>query len=124
MSLIDLIITIWYFFFFFQAEDGIRDVAVTGVQTCALPICVDPDHRPPHGATARPGRPGPARRRHGMRPRRDHPGPHRAPRPRAAEPPRLEVRVEAVGPEALQRPVVCRASGGRAREARPDDAGR
>src|SRR3989449_8705174 len=29
------------YFFFFQAEDGIRDVAVTGVQTCALPI-----HRP------------------------------------------------------------------------------
>src|SRR2546429_893215 len=29
----------WIFFFFFQAEDGIRDVAVTGVQTCALPIC-------------------------------------------------------------------------------------
>src|SRR5687768_3755545 len=29
-------------FFFFQAEDGIRDVAVTGVQTCALPICVAP----------------------------------------------------------------------------------
>src|SRR2546422_2954777 len=29
-----------FFFFFFQAEDGIRDVAVTGVQTCALPICV------------------------------------------------------------------------------------
>src|SRR2546429_4515581 len=28
----------WAFFFFFQAEDGIRDVAVTGVQTCALPI--------------------------------------------------------------------------------------
>src|SRR2546429_7359795 len=27
-----------YCFFFFQAEDGIRDVAVTGVQTCALPI--------------------------------------------------------------------------------------
>src|ERR1041385_2443410 len=26
------------FFLFFQAEDGIRDVAVTGVQTCALPI--------------------------------------------------------------------------------------
>src|SRR6266436_5021777 len=25
-------------YFFFQAEDGIRDVAVTGVQTCALPI--------------------------------------------------------------------------------------
>src|SRR2546429_1299549 len=28
-------------FFFFQAEDGIRDVAVTGVQTCALPILGD-----------------------------------------------------------------------------------
>src|SRR5947208_4277939 len=28
-----------YFFFFFQAEDGIRDDLVTGVQTCALPIC-------------------------------------------------------------------------------------
>src|SRR2546422_3521050 len=27
-----------HYFFFFQAEDGIRDVAVTGVQTCALPI--------------------------------------------------------------------------------------
>ena len=28
-------------FFFFQAEDGIRDDLVTGVQTCALPILVD-----------------------------------------------------------------------------------
>src|SRR5438876_4977199 len=27
------------YFFFFQAEDGIRDGRVTGVQTCALPIC-------------------------------------------------------------------------------------
>src|SRR2546430_10782772 len=27
------------FCFFFQAEDGIRDLTVTGVQTCALPIC-------------------------------------------------------------------------------------
>src|SRR5256886_5246275 len=26
--------------FFFQAEDGIRDLTVTGVQTCALPICL------------------------------------------------------------------------------------
>src|SRR5687768_17679736 len=32
----------FFLFFFFQAEDGIRDVAVTGVQTCALPIS-------PHG---------------------------------------------------------------------------
>src|SRR3989440_6754165 len=29
----------FFFFFFFQAEDGIRDLIVTGVQTCALPIC-------------------------------------------------------------------------------------
>src|SRR5256885_8620215 len=28
-----------HIFFFFQAEDGIRDYKVTGVQTCALPIC-------------------------------------------------------------------------------------
>src|SRR5436305_2427646 len=35
--------------FFFQAEDGIRDADVTGVQTCALPICPDaavPEHFP------------------------------------------------------------------------------
>src|SRR5256885_5529836 len=30
-----------YVFFFFQAEDGIRDYKVTGVQTCALPIYID-----------------------------------------------------------------------------------
>src|SRR3979490_1505500 len=35
-----------YCFFFFQAEDGIRDKLVTGVQTCALPIT---------GTTAPPG---------------------------------------------------------------------
>src|SRR2546422_7353090 len=38
-------------FFFFQAEDGIRDVAVTGVQTCALPISDQPaDRRKASGA--------------------------------------------------------------------------
>src|SRR5256885_12678127 len=31
------------FFFFFQAEDGIRDYKVTGVQTCALPISIPPN---------------------------------------------------------------------------------
>src|SRR2546427_3455170 len=33
-------IQLWFVlsFFFFQAEDGIRDLTVTGVQTCALPI--------------------------------------------------------------------------------------
>src|SRR2546425_738482 len=34
------------FFFFFQAEDGIRDKLVTGVQTCALPICAGLARRP------------------------------------------------------------------------------
>src|SRR5262249_59675838 len=37
-------------FFFFQAEDGIRDWSVTGVQTCALPIS-----RPPGGQRLRVG---------------------------------------------------------------------
>src|ERR1039457_180074 len=40
----------YIFFFFFQAEDGIRDYKVTGVQTCALPIWYDlhhPDHLRP-----------------------------------------------------------------------------
>src|SRR5256886_3886733 len=32
------IVSLSFFFFFFQAEDGIRDLTVTGVQTCALPI--------------------------------------------------------------------------------------
>src|SRR6266436_945901 len=41
------------FFFFFQAEDGIRDVAVTGVQTCALPISDQELRRRP--AARRPG---------------------------------------------------------------------
>src|SRR5437879_13437661 len=40
------------YFFFFQAEDGIRDTSVTGVQTCALPI----SRRPRHVAGR--GRPG------------------------------------------------------------------
>src|SRR5690606_27387188 len=33
------LIVVYVSFFFFQAEDGIRDFHVTGVQTCALPIC-------------------------------------------------------------------------------------
>src|SRR5256886_8778321 len=66
-------------FFFFQAEDGIRDLTVTGVQTCALPISLAPrrlDRRsggparmagrraPPRGPSRRPTRrPRPARPR-------------------------------------------------------------
>src|SRR5437762_14166838 len=40
-----------FYFFFFQAEDGIRDTSVTGVQTCALPIFID-DVEPPRLARA------------------------------------------------------------------------
>src|SRR5689334_3314221 len=46
----DRFMTSFVFFFFFQAEDGIRDGTVTGVQTCALPISepdpVEPDPQP------------------------------------------------------------------------------
>src|SRR5260221_9087589 len=50
-----------FYFFFFQAEDGIRDHCVTGVQTCALPI--SPPWLPPHRERRRsPSRPrAPAR---------------------------------------------------------------
>src|SRR5205809_4066689 len=41
--------------FFFQAEDGIRDVAVTGVQTCALPISRQTQSSPFLGLNAQPG---------------------------------------------------------------------
>src|SRR5438874_853932 len=46
------------FFFFFQAEDGIRDLYVTGVQTCALPISrrSRPARPTPGGASRGPGR--------------------------------------------------------------------
>src|SRR5436190_9824009 len=40
---------IYFIFFFFQAEDGIRDHCVTGVQTCALPIF--DGHFPPRQPT-------------------------------------------------------------------------
>src|SRR2546430_6329230 len=38
LRLKNLLCDVVFFFFFFQAEDGIRDLTVTGVQTCALPI--------------------------------------------------------------------------------------
>src|SRR2546422_4047353 len=64
------------FFFFFQAEDGIRDVAVTGVQTCALPISPDAPGTggPRRGAvfhwelSGSPGLRGQKERRHARRP--------------------------------------------------------
>src|SRR5690625_7098186 len=53
-----LIICYFIVFFFFQAEDGIRDGHVTGVQTCALPI--------PAGAGASATIPWPGRRRESL----------------------------------------------------------
>src|SRR5688500_19936037 len=45
--LIFMFLSCYIVFFFFQAEDGIRDYKVTGVQTCALPIYGAPHpHRP------------------------------------------------------------------------------
>src|SRR2546427_8856936 len=48
MGLVSSLCCVWgctfiFFFFFFQAEDGIRDLTVTGVQTCALPISLRDD---------------------------------------------------------------------------------
>ena len=43
-----LMLVLFGFFFFFQAEDGIRDWSVTGVQTCALPICAVEVDGPSH----------------------------------------------------------------------------
>src|SRR5205807_3065947 len=43
------------FFFFFQAEDGIRDYKVTGVQTCALPISSTTPPTRSSGTKALPG---------------------------------------------------------------------
>src|SRR6266478_2518024 len=40
---------LFLFFFFFQAEDGIRDLTVTGVQTCALPILAVETNGTRHG---------------------------------------------------------------------------
>src|SRR3712207_5372331 len=64
IPLIGYVIGGYIFFFFFQAEDGIRDIGVTGVQTCALPIC--------GCAPSRPGRSG----RRGDRSPRSCPGRH------------------------------------------------
>src|SRR2546428_13682782 len=46
-----------FLFFFFQAEDGIRDLIVTGVQTCALPISAASGRRRWHGGPSTSARP-------------------------------------------------------------------
>src|SRR2546421_2992776 len=41
MFVLTVYLELLFVFFFFQAEDGIRDLIVTGVQTCALPISLE-----------------------------------------------------------------------------------
>src|SRR5205807_4876071 len=69
--------------FFFQAEDGIRDYKVTGVQTCALPISGEVRARGPRGAWTR---------RCGAKPPRGAEPDRAAPRRRSRVPHRSEER--------------------------------
>src|SRR5216683_4612548 len=96
------------FFFFFQAEDGIRDLIVTGVQTCALPISLSPAGRagavrpgllprqlPAAGDRARSGRvDGGVSRAWGADTGRDRGGATAAPRRRIPGPPGVRLRDE------------------------------
>src|SRR5256885_717016 len=74
-----------FILFIFQAEDGIRDYKVTGVQTCALPISTQrPVRAPRRKLRQEPRKPH-------RRPQRPHQGPrrpHQRPRQRLLAPPR------------------------------------
>src|SRR5690606_40660763 len=89
----------YVFFFFFQAEDGIRDFHVTGVQTCALPISGDVagGDRPP---ARRPVRPA-ARRR----PERPRPPPDPARRDRLVVEPARRAGAPRAAPRSEERRV-------------------
>src|SRR3712207_4285236 len=79
-----LYLLLLFFFFFFQAEDGIRDIGVTGVQTCALPICRPPRSRGGRPAACGDGTPGRAGAGSARPPRTRHGGPGgRRPSPRS-----------------------------------------
>src|SRR2546430_5948290 len=53
-EIVQMRMSCWLLFFFFQAEDGIRDLTVTGVQTCALPIFTPAPQRPREGGSVLP----------------------------------------------------------------------
>src|SRR2546425_4020624 len=57
---------VFFYFFFFQAEDGIRDKLVTGVQTCALPISTAAANRIRQTRARAADKPGPCRPRGGV----------------------------------------------------------
>src|SRR6266403_4742814 len=71
-----------FLFFFFQAEDGIRDLYVTGVQTCALPISAARSARETGRRPAGPRLAGPPRAGARLRPRQRRPRPARGLFPR------------------------------------------
>src|SRR5690348_17776464 len=88
-----LFLFLCFFFFFFQAEDGIRDGRVTGVQTCALPICPRGRRRNRGASVDRRRLEEP--RRHDQAPRRERARlapPRRARRPPPRRPGRSEER--------------------------------
>src|SRR5256712_3278169 len=58
IHVLQLVVLNIFFFFFFQAEDGIRDLIVTGVQTCALPISLRELRNRPAAARGCPARGG------------------------------------------------------------------
>src|SRR5256885_3673592 len=103
------------FFFFFQAEDGIRDYKVTGVQTCALPISTAPALRAPHAARRRPVRGRDLGRRRPLSGARGEPAHRRA---RRADP--RELRAALHAPQAEDDPQYA----DRGRAGRPADRGR
>src|SRR2546425_7463493 len=77
-------------FFFFQAEDGIRDKLVTGVQTCALPICPLLSVRAHRSGAAQGAFGGRRQEEDDVRAAEQHPGSDQAqegdgPRPRSEE---------------------------------------
>src|SRR2546426_4898974 len=90
------LLSLFSFFFFFQAEDGIRDYKVTGVQTCALPIS-RPD---PHAATGGSGRDRPPAHRRPAWAR--NPSPRGAAAP-AKRPPAVRSEERRVGKECRSR---------------------
>src|SRR3712207_7724571 len=94
----------WINFFFFQAEDGIRDIGVTGVQTCALPISLRKEDSGTRPGALRQGGGGTSlvrgRRRCGSRPCGDG---RLRPQPRARDDPGRRSEERRVGKECRSR---------------------
>src|SRR5690349_22958945 len=94
-------------FFFFQAEDGIRDLYVTGVQTCALPISL-PAHSPRNAADAGAAPAAKARACRSHRPKRSSSRPMRARGCRSTSHPTARRSEEHTSELQSRRDLVCR----------------